>query len=297
MERERQRRRVDGNSVRDGGGAERTTHFPNDLVAEVASRLPTHDTAETAHNLANFELASRSTREAVQASPVGPFHERINRLGTAARALHDRALAGVAVDEGLPARTFAQAVAPVIAPTFKFQTPERKTAAVDRILDIDPPRHQAMALSKVGDYLGDLDSGNRNRLVNRAVELVTDPPDHITRHNAARALLKGYHHLNAEQRAQLPVDHLQNVSALPGQEPLAPSAARHAAEPSLSNLDSRIAQVQAQALGHAAGQGPVSRAELSEMRPTAERLNSTDNDARAELASSLRSRERSNWGR
>lgn len=297
MERERQRRRVEGNSVRDGGGAERNTHFPNDLVAEVASRLPTHDTAETANNLTNFELTSRSTREAVQASPVGQFHGRINQLGSAARALHDRALADVALDEGPADRVFAQAVAPVIAPTFKFQTPERKTAAVDRILDIDPPRVQAMALSKVGDYLGDLDSGNRDRLVNRAVQLVTDPPDLPTQHNAARALLKGYHHLNAEQQAQLPVEHLQSVSALPGVEPLAPSAARHAAEPSLSNLDRRIEEARAQALGHAGGQGPISRAELSEMRPTAERLNRADNDARADLASSSRSRERSNWGR
>lgn len=297
MERERQRRRIPGNSVRDGGGGERNTYIPGDLLAEVASRLPTHDTAETANNLANFELTSRSAREAVEASPVGPFHERINRLGSAARALHDRALADVAPGAGAADRVFAQAVAPVIAPTFKFQTPERKTAAVDRILGIDPPRDQAMALSKVGDYLGDLDSGNRNRLVNRAVELVSAAPDLVTRNNAARALLKGYHHLNAEQQTQLPVALLQKVSTLPGQEPLAPSAALHAAQPSLSILDRRIAEVQAQALGHAGEQGPISRAELREMRPTAERLNRAETDARAELASSFRSRERSNSGR
>ncbi|WP_085026256.1 virulence protein [Ensifer aridi] len=293
MDRDRQRARTAGNSSRDGGGAERNTHFPNDLWGEVASRLPTHDTAETANNLANFELTSRSTREAVQESPVGVFHERINRLGSSARALHDRALANVAPDQGLPDRVFAQAVAPVIAPTFKFQTPERKTAAVDRILNIEPQRTQALALSKIGDYLGDLDSANRDRLIDRAVDLVINPEDRITQYNAARALLKGYHHLNPEQQALLPVADLQSVS---GDEPLAPSASRHAAQAPLPNLDRRIEEAQAQAHGHAGEQGPISYSQLREMRPTAENLHRADNDARAELASSSRSRER-NWGR
>ncbi|CCM79623.1 putative virulence protein VirF-like [Rhizobium mesoamericanum STM3625] len=296
MDRDRQRARTAGNSSRDGGGAERNSHFPNDLLAEVASRLPTHDTSETANNLANFELMSRSAREAVQASSVGTFHQRINRLGSSARALHDRALAQVAPDQGAPDRVFAQAVAPVLAPTFKFQTPERKTDAVDRILNIEAPRNQAMALAKIGDHLGDLDSANRSRLINRAVQLTTHSADVITRHNAARALLKGYHHLSAGQQSQLSVDYLQSVSTLPGDEPLAVSASRHAAQVPLPSLDRRIDEAQAQAHGHAGEQGPISRAQLRGMRTTAESLNRADSDARSELASSSRSRER-NWGR
>ncbi|WP_245277989.1 virulence protein [Rhizobium leguminosarum] len=207
----------------------------------------------------------------------------INSIGSGASVLHSMAFDAIAFSEsqGQYDRMLARFVAPVIAPTFKFQTLERKTHAVDEILAIDPPRLQALALSRVANYLGDLDSGNRARVINRAVEFVRDPPDDLAQSNAANALLKGYYLLNTQQRAQLTVDYLQSVSALSGQEPLAPSTARHVVEPSPFN--------------HTVGQGgPI--AHLGAMRSAAEHLNRAENEARADLAS-FRSRERSDRGR
>ncbi|MER9301006.1 C48 family peptidase [Mesorhizobium sp. M0621] len=105
----------------------------NNLVVNrqaLQTRLMGDDTSGTANNLTNFELMDRHARDAVKESPVGTFHQRIKRLGQSARALHDRALAPVAPDQGNPDSVFVRDVVP--GEPFKSQSLESKGDAAEQ---------------------------------------------------------------------------------------------------------------------------------------------------------------------
>ncbi|MER9223929.1 C48 family peptidase, partial [Mesorhizobium sp. M0644] len=104
----------------------------------------------------------------------------------------------------------------------------------------------------------------------------------VTQGGAARALLKGYCHFSDAQKSQLSVEHLQTISTLPGDEPLAPSELRHAAPASVSDLDRRIEETAAQAHGHAGEQGPISRAQQVAPAPFERHLGKTRGPGRTD---------------
>lgn len=92
MDKEKQQTGILHDSPAVGSDAEPKTNFPPELLAEIATHLHSDNPVETANNLANFQLASRQVRDAVQASPVALFHARVNRLGASARALYEAAI-------------------------------------------------------------------------------------------------------------------------------------------------------------------------------------------------------------
>ncbi|MER9313796.1 C48 family peptidase, partial [Mesorhizobium australicum] len=106
----------------------------NNLVVNrqaLQTRLMGDDTSGTANYLTNFELMDRQARDAVKESPVGTFHQRIKRLGQSARALHDRALAPVAPDQGNPDSVFVRDVVP--GETRHHHAPDSS------VVDLNPP--------------------------------------------------------------------------------------------------------------------------------------------------------------
>ncbi|MER8931166.1 Ulp1 family isopeptidase [Mesorhizobium sp. M0859] len=106
----------------------------NNLVVNrqaLQTRLMGDDTSGTANYLTNFELMDRQARDAVKESPVGTFHQRIKRLGQSARALHDRALAPVAPDQGNPDSVFVRDVIP--GETRHHHAPDSS------VVDLNPP--------------------------------------------------------------------------------------------------------------------------------------------------------------
>ncbi|WP_129468930.1 MULTISPECIES: hypothetical protein [Mesorhizobium] len=189
---------------------EGTNHLPREMIAEVAMRLPTSDPVETARNITNIKLANRSTREAVETSPVGPFHKQVKRLGNVAKVL----FRGAIPDDSFPEHSDAVPGDRVVYPSsrvhsagpiLKYQSVQAKTTMVDNILNLSTAFGQAHAISSLGRHLGDLDDANRTRLVGRAIEIFKEegPVDLDSRRSAAQAIMCGHNYLNAGQKAQI----------------------------------------------------------------------------------------------
>ncbi|MCZ7976396.1 hypothetical protein EXN32_11455 [Agrobacterium tumefaciens] len=200
-------------SVLGGDKTESAATLPNDILVEVAKHLPTDDPVETAANLTSFKLASPSVRASVDQSDVGTFHRSVNRLGASSKALYDLAVPrnGFAeypnYPEPDPAGEFALASQRIraIGPTLKFQSPARKTAIGNHILNMSEGGEQAEAIMSMTSHLSDLERADKRRLIDRAIEYfkVDGPINYDSRHYAAYAIAAAHNQLELEHKSQI----------------------------------------------------------------------------------------------
>ncbi|MET3523983.1 hypothetical protein [Mesorhizobium abyssinicae] len=258
--------------------------MPDGPLSEVAQGLVTSNPRETGRNLGAFKSSGRATRQAFEGTELGRFDERNNQLGRAAVGLYDNALEGAV--NGMDAnRGFARYQTVAVRDIVDFQSPQKQSALVDKVLGIAESRAQAMAISKTAPAWDKFNSESRERLIERAINLVENTNDFITKHNTAAALIKGYDQLNANQQQRVPMSELQQM-AMDVSRP-------QRAEGRSSHLDSTIADAvsaanqvrQGEALGSAAQFGKVAEISASVSR--------AQQQARDELMESQRTRGRS----
>ncbi|MCZ7448152.1 hypothetical protein [Rhizobium rhizogenes] len=146
----------------------------DDAIANIAHHIVTEDPVETSKNFTKFKLINKSVKQGFERSAYGQFHQHINRLGTASKALYDNAVPveGFAEHpEYAPAlqRDYAMAAERIeaVGGTFKLQTRQRKSALVDRILNMSEGFDQAYALESIAPYVGDLSKEDRHRVVDK----------------------------------------------------------------------------------------------------------------------------------
>lgn len=291
---------------------EGTNDLPREMIAEVAMRLPTGDPVETARNITNIKLANRSTREAVETSPVGPFHKRVNRLGNAAKVLFRGAIPDSSFPEHLDAGPGDRVVYPSnrvqsAGPIVKYQSVQAKTTMTNNILNLSTASDQAMVISSIARCLGDLDDANRTRLVGRAIEIFKQegPVGQDGRACAAQAIMAGHDHLNAGQKAQI----LDAIVDRPELAELYTGMSHHrdpqnamvqppsAEAPESSHLDTVIDGIE-RSVGALPTDTPInSFDEMNAVRPIGKSINESYDRARKELVASPRSRENSGLAR
>ncbi|MCR6727998.1 MULTISPECIES: hypothetical protein [Rhizobium/Agrobacterium group] len=309
MDGEKQQTGIPQDASAVGRDAERKTHFPPELHAEIATHLHSDNPVETANNLTNFQLAGRQVRDAVQASPVALFHARVNRLGASARALYKATI----TDDRLPEHPGADpADGPIfpssrthsVGPILKFQSSGAKRTFVDHVLDLSEASDQALAIASVARHLGDFDAANRNRLVGRAIDIFRQDESVDTRRSAAQALISGHDHLNDTQKAQI-------LNAIVDHEELAQVYAstthhrdqgRNIADLSVSGrtpasqgpfLEKTVDAIE-KSVDALITDAPISSNEqFHAVRPIAKSIANAYNHARAELVASPRGRENS----
>ncbi|NSL21998.1 MULTISPECIES: hypothetical protein [Agrobacterium tumefaciens complex] len=154
----------------------------DDLISRIVDGMVTNDPVETARNISNLKLSNKSVKESVERSAGGRFHGQINRLGAASKALYDHAVPTEGFSEhpefrpALP-RDYALAGERIdaIGGTLKLQTPQRKSALVDHILNIAEPYDQGHALEYVAPHVGEFGSEDRRRLVEKMLEHFSTP--------------------------------------------------------------------------------------------------------------------------
>lgn len=294
-----------------------TKHLPSDVLAEVAKRLPTDDPVETAKNLKNFQLVSRSARDAVRRTPIQTFLGRLKRLFDAAEHLHDIAIPA----RGLPRlfedtpqheeEGFARAAqrTHAVGPTLKFQHGVRQSAFVSHILDVSPAHNQALTIAAMARHLGDLDDANKNRLVNRAIELFGQDgrewADRECLKHSAHALLVGYDHLNADQKLKIldamrghpdlfSICHAESHHLDPSLTSTSRAAAGHEAESPKADLDQKIKDIRLSVAELARGpseENMSARVQVDAVRPIGKSINEAYKNARADLMAPDRTRE------
>ncbi|MCZ7448245.1 hypothetical protein [Rhizobium rhizogenes] len=211
MDREKQQQATEVLSSRSAGSrGEQQTYFPPELFTEIAKHMPSDNPVETAKNLANIMRVSHGVKDAVQASPVGLFHERVKRLGNSARAVHGALIPEDGLPEHLGPGTGVHSVLPTgrtvnAGPLLKFQSSEAKTALVDHIVNMSSPRAQADVISTLAPHVGDLDAVQRTRLVDQTIQIfMEDGSSHDwARRSAGMALVSMHEHLDVTQKAKI----------------------------------------------------------------------------------------------
>ncbi|WP_167449323.1 hypothetical protein [Mesorhizobium hawassense] len=253
-------------------------------LSDVADGLVSSSPRETARNLGAFKSSGRAARQVLEGTELGRFDERINRLGRAAGNLYDDGVGGT-VHGNDPDRGFARYQTAAVKDIIDFQSAQKQSALVDKILSIAESRTQLLAISKIAPAWGKLDNESRERLVNRAIEVVENPPDLIAQNNAASALIKGYGHLNANQQQRVPIGELRQI---------APDARQqHQAGERSSDVDRSIHAIEAAAnivREHGALGSSTQFVEIAQISAS---VSNAHQQAREELIESQRSRGRS----
>ncbi|NEJ25824.1 hypothetical protein GR247_37980 [Rhizobium leguminosarum] len=151
----------------------------DDAIANIAHHIVTDDPVETSKNFTKLKLISKSVKQGFERSAYGKFHQRINRLGIASKALYDNAVLKEGFVEHPPAlqRDYALAAERIeaVGGTFRLQTPQRKSAVVDHILSMPEGYDQALALESISPHVGDLSAEDRHRVVNKMLEHFATP--------------------------------------------------------------------------------------------------------------------------
>ncbi|TCU02852.1 hypothetical protein [Rhizobium sullae] len=289
MDLDSKRTRTAESSSLDGENAVPThlSDLPVELVTNIAERLITADPRETARNLGLLKTVQAP--QAVwtadgQETDLGKFYRRNNQLGRSANDLHNANLAEAGHGSDWVS-TYQTAASGHIA---DFLPPETRTALVNRILDLDPI-NQAVAINLVATDLGKFDGEDKNRLVNRAIELLEAPNVYGAHESAHSAICNGYGHLDADQRARvgliLGANLQQQLEGIPRPE--------RVAEP---DLDRRITAIEASVRRHL--DAPISfELVVGHALGTTGSISQVSDQARTDLVASFRSRERSDAGR
>ncbi|WP_314963915.1 hypothetical protein [Bradyrhizobium cosmicum] len=304
----------------DSRRAEGMGHLPVDLLAEVARRLLTDDPVETAKNLANFKLVSRSMRQAIDPPAFATFERRLGDVAELARIVKRWAIppGGLSqfdnvqlTEEEAQGFSYPSCRADVASPTVKFEGNARRSAFVDDILNLSP-REQAESLHSIARDLAGLDRVNTNRLVRRAIELFEQDGNlPVVRRVAAAALVRGHKHLDADHKVQLfdaivarpdlfsvygDAARIQHIST--GLALRSAASSRNTAESHNPDLDREIRRIYTRIHVLEDGQNNMSERELVEgLRPLGRSISKAYDSARAALMASDRSRERSSLAR
>ncbi|MCZ7448246.1 virulence protein [Rhizobium rhizogenes] len=190
-----------------GIGTGRPVRLPEEIFGEVAKRLITEDFVESANNMTRLKLAGHSAKDAVEKSEAGTFHTRINRLGNTSKALFEAAIPSEGFSANPDLRQGAATAtlrAFAIAPTLPFQTRTRKTALVDRILDLPNAGKQLAAISAITKHLQVLAPEDRDRLIDRAIfHFEREGAQGSVRNYAARILATNHSTLSSELRTRV----------------------------------------------------------------------------------------------
>ncbi|MQW86671.1 hypothetical protein [Sinorhizobium saheli] len=295
MDRDSKRIRTGESSSRDGRRAEVRTYLsdiPDGPLTNVAERLVTNNPRETGRNLGNLKTLLGEARHAVwrdsagQETALGKYDRRNNQLGRAANSLYN----GKLTERGHNSDDISTYQAAAGGQIGDFLPPEKQSDIVNRIINLNP-LNQAIAINLVATQLGKFDSENKNRLVNRAIELLEAPgvDDHV-RLYAKNAMVNGYSHLDANERARVGLvpdfnRDQEMMQRLPRQE--------RAADP---DLDATIRAIDA-SVRHTVGQPMSVGVVCGAVTGVALPISQASDQARADLMASFRSRERSDSGR
>lgn len=287
------------------------TDLPPGVMDEVARGLTTDDPAETANNLTSFKLISRLVRDAVQGGPVGAFHERLNRLGSSARALYSAADPRGAWPEPDHPRFLlwtASRRLDAVGPILKFQSAWQKSATVDHILDLSRTALESDPIHSIARYMDDLDHVNRRRLIDQTIELFkrNEPawyPNSFEHQVAAMTLISMHHHLDADHKVRIydaMIDRPELANLLAGYaEHIGPfrsdATLRSTEAPQSSDLDGGIGAIERSSRELLANRTVDEPERLKAICGIGKSINQAYNHARAELMG--RSRERGNLGR
>ncbi|NTI26642.1 hypothetical protein G6M87_32905 (plasmid) [Rhizobium rhizogenes] len=180
--------------------------LPSDLLARVATYIPTQNAVETARNLGNLEQAGRAGREAVRSEPTGKFHARVKRIGASAKAVFDTIIPGESLPDWQVNQPSSTARTRAVGPLLKLQSEMGKARFVTNILNL-PQSSQCDAILSVIKHLDDLGEANKTRLIERSIEILKlDPPltwNMGQKCPAADVLVQGEKYLNDDQKARV----------------------------------------------------------------------------------------------
>ncbi|NMV72395.1 hypothetical protein QOV31_005192 (plasmid) [Agrobacterium fabrum] len=285
--------------------------MPPELLAKVATYIPTQDPVETARNLGSLERTGRAGREAVTSDPVGKYHARMKRIGASARTVFDTVIPGNQLPEWETNRPSPTARTKAVGPILKFQSEGGKSRFVTNILNL-PESAQCGAILSVIKHLDDLGEANKTRLIERSIEILRlDPPltwNMGQKCPAADVLVEGERYLNADQRARIQ----QERSSRPRLSPLFrrayadfevqknmdanPIRYRDAAEPEVRPIDTVIETIERYSAS-LARRGPNDIGLLTANGSFEKNINDAYARTRAELDASSRDRNRSGLSR
>ncbi|MGI8398262.1 hypothetical protein ACRYWZ_17975 (plasmid) [Agrobacterium deltaense] len=186
-------------------------NLPSDVLAKVATYVPTQDVVETARDLGNLERTGSAGREAVRRGPVGIYHTRVKRIGTSAKAVFDTIIPGDQLPDWQVNRPSKTARTRAVGPLLKFQSEAGKARFMTNIMNL-PQSNQCDAILSVIKHLDDLGEVNKTRLIERSIEILQlDPPltwNHGQKCPAADVLVQGEKYLNDDQKTR--VQHERN---------------------------------------------------------------------------------------
>ncbi|WP_085033603.1 hypothetical protein [Ensifer aridi] len=190
----------------EGHSASANSELPSDLLARVATYIPTQNPVETARNLGSLERIGSAGREAVGREPVGKYHARLKRLGASAKAVFDTIIPGDRLPDLQVNRPSSTARTQAVGPLLKFQSEAGKARFVTNILNL-PQSSQCDAILSVIKHLDDLGEANKTRLIDRSIEILQlDPPltwNMGQKCPAADVLVQGEKYLNEDQKARV----------------------------------------------------------------------------------------------
>ncbi|AYM14910.1 MULTISPECIES: hypothetical protein [Hyphomicrobiales] len=285
--------------------------MPPELLAKVATYIPTQDPIETARNLGSLERTGRAGREAVTSDPVGKYHARMKRIGASAKTVFDTVIPGNQLPEWETNRPSPTARTRAVGPILKFQSEAGKSRFVTNILNL-PESAQCDAILSVIKHLNDLGEANKTRLIERSIEILRlEPPltwNMGQKCPAVDVLVQGEKYLNADQLARIQ----QERSSRPRLSPLFgraiadfevqktmdanPRRYRDAAGPEVRAVDTVIETIERYSASLARG-GPNAVGLLTTNESFEKNINEVYNRTRAELDASSRDRSRSGLSR
>ncbi|ARP67184.1 MULTISPECIES: hypothetical protein [Mesorhizobium] len=251
-------------------------------LTQVAERLVTANPRDTARNLAGFKGLGKEARTAIRGTQPGQetelakFERRGNQLGRSAVELTWKLTSELGYRPDNVALEQVRAVSNIA----NYLTPHMQDAVVNRIGNMDPAS-QALGALNVAPNFGKFNNENQSRILDQAVELMSDPNGNI-RMVAQNAIIQAYHQMDPNQQAQ--------AHAVPGLEPLLRQMPppQHAEERH-ADLDAHIAGLEAAV--HATGT-QISYEQLQRGGLVGQAINRSYSQARADLQESTRNRDR-----
>ncbi|KAA3448006.1 hypothetical protein C7I87_23985 [Mesorhizobium sp. SARCC-RB16n] len=261
--------------------------MPTELLDKVVKGVASDDPVETANNLTNLRLASRSVRNEFDRSNARQFHTRLNRLGDSAERMF---AAAIPPNNHVPvSQPFYERYCPV-GPITKFQTAAAKTAAVDKVLGMDSALSQSLALSNIAGNIGDFSQADRERLLDRSIDLTEafGNGEAEALINSCAALKKGQNYLTEEQSERVGAMFAQNDPLRMVYESIAESSGQAAQQPQHQDLDRSIGAIHARSQQL---QADWTYQQADAIGETGHSIDQAYNSARAELMRSDRSRD------
>ncbi|WP_156938330.1 hypothetical protein [Mesorhizobium sp. WSM3626] len=286
MERRTRRNRPES-STRGEGADTQFSDMPSGVLGDVGRSAATDDPVETSNNLYGLRSVSASVGGEFATSNAGQFHTRLNRLGDSAERMFT---AAIPPNNHVPvSQPFHERYCPV-GPITKFQTATRKSAAVDKVLGMNSALGQSLALSNIAGHIGDFGQADRERLLDRSIELAETFGNGQAEAliNSCAALKKGRDYLSEQQSDRVDAMLAQSDYIRTLYESF-PEASGHAMQqPQNPDLDRSIEAIYARSRQL---QPDWTYQQADTIGETGELINQAYNSARAELMGTDRTRD------